>query len=369
MEALGTLAGGIAHDFNNLLMGIQGRVSLMFMKTDSDHPHFAHLTGIEDAVEKGAELAKQLLGLARGGKYEVRPTYLNRLIENSAEMFGRTKKEIRIHKKYQKDLWPVEVDRGQIEQVLLNLYVNAWQAMPEGGDLYLETKNVTLEKRHTKPFGVRSGNYVKFSVADTGVGMDEATRQRVFEPFFTTRAMGGGTGLGLASAYGIIKNHGGMITVQSEPGHGTTFDIHVPASRKEVTEERESSVEVLGGTETVLLVDDERTILDVGKEMLTAVGYKVLLAGTAKEALELYKAHRDEVDVVVLDMIMPDMSGGDVYDKMKEINPEIKALLSSGYSLDGQADEILQRGCDGFIQKPFNVKQLSLKLRGILAKQ
>ena len=368
MEAIGTLAGGIAHDFNNLLMGIQGRVSLILMHTDSDHPHYAHLTGIEDAVEKGADLAKQLLGLARGGKYEVRPTNLNDLVKSSSEMFGRTKKEIRIHKKYQQDLWVVEVDRGQIEQVLLNLYVNAWQAMPGGGDLYLETKNITLNKQYTKALDMEPGNYVELSVTDTGVGMDEATRKRVFEPFFTTREMGGGTGLGLASAYGIIKNHGGMITVDSEPAQGATFNIYLPGSDKEVPKEKAPSEEVSEGTETVLLVDDEDMILNVGKGMLTALGYRVMVAPTGKQAVELYTTHHDEIDMVITDMIMPDMGGGDLYDKLKEINPNVKVLLSSGYSLDGQAGEILRRGCDGFIQKPFNLKELSAKMREILDK-
>ncbi|MDY6989315.1 MAG: PAS domain S-box protein [Thermodesulfobacteriota bacterium] len=366
LEAIGTLAGGIAHDFNNLLMAIQGRISLMLMNLDSEDPNFGFLKGIEDAVKRGAYLSKQLLGFARGGKYEVKATDLNRLVEKSSEMFGRTKKEISIHKKYEKDIWPVEADQGQIEQVLLNLYVNAWQAMPGGGDLYLETKNVTLHRHYTKPFNVEPGNYVKVSLTDTGVGMDEATRQRIFEPFFTTKEMGGGTGLGLASSYGIIKNHGGIISVYSEPGHGTTFDIYMPASGKEPRKEKAPSEEILKGTETVLLVDDEDSILEVGKEMLSALGYKVILAASGGQALGLFKKNRDRIDMVVLDMVMPDIGGGEVYDQLKQIDPKVKVLLSSGYSVDGQANEILKRGCQGFIQKPFAIRELSSKLRQIL---
>ncbi len=369
MEAIGTLAGGIAHDFNNLLMAIQGRASLMLMDTNPNHPHFAHIIGIEDMVRRGADLSKQLLGFARGGKYEVTPTDLNSLLEQSSEMFGRTKKEIRIHRKYQKDLWVVAVDQGQIEQVLVNLYVNAWQAMPEGGDLYLETKNVTLDEVYTKPLNMEPGKYVQISVTDTGVGMDETTRQRVFEPFFTTREMGGGTGLGLASAYGIIRSHGGAIIVYSAPGCGTTFAIYLPASDRQVRMEKGPSAEVLGGKETVFLVDDEEMILEVGKEMLTALGYKVISARGGKQAVELYQQNRDRIDMVILDMIMPDKGGGEVYDKLKEINPKVKVLLSSGYSIEGQANEILERGCNGFIQKPFSAQQLSSKLREILDKQ
>ena len=234
MEAIGTLAGGIAHDFNNLLMGIQGNASLAFCEMDTTHPHYGRLKNIEQYVQQGAELTRQLLGFARGGKYETKLTDLNELVEKGSDMFGRTKKEITIRSKYQKDIWAAEVDQGQIEQVLLNLYVNAWQAMPGGGNLYLQTENVTLDENYVKPYDVSPGRYVKISVTDTGVGMDEATLQRIFEPFFTTKEMGRGTGLGLASAYGIIINHKGIINVYSEKGVGTTFNIYLPASESVV---------------------------------------------------------------------------------------------------------------------------------------
>jgi PAS domain S-box-containing protein len=370
MEAIGTLASGIAHNFNNLLMGILGHVSLILLDTGFDHPHFEHLKGIEHAVEQGAVLNKQLLGFARGGKYKVEVTNLNELIQTSSEMFGPTKKELKIHTKYQKDLWPVEVDQVQIEQVLLNLYVNAWQAMPHGGECYIETSNVELDKKYTESFGIEPGNYVKISVTDTGVGMDKKTQQRVFDPFFTTKAVGRGTGLGLSSAYGIIRNHGGIINVYSERDRGATFNIYLPASDKELPiRERTAADEILKGTETVLLVDDEAMVLDVGEEMLKKMGYMVLLAKSGKEALRLHNEHKDEIDLAILDMIMPDMSGGQVYDKMKELNPRIKTLLSSGYTVDGQAAEILERGCDAFIQKPFNMKELSRKIRELLDKK
>lgn len=366
MKAIGTLAGGIAHDFNNLLMGIQGRASLMFLDTDSDHSHYEHLKSIEDIVESGAGLTKQLLGFARGGKYEVKPTSLNDLIDKTAHLFGRTKKEITLHTSYQKDIWPSEVDRGQIEQVLLNLYVNAWHAMDRGGDLYLQTKNVTLEKKDVAPLGVVPGNYVKISVTDTGVGINEETQSRIFEPFFTTKEMGRGTGLGLASAYGIIQNHGGVIDVDSEKGKGTTFNIYLPASAKKIPKEEDGPTTVLRGTESVLLVDDEDMIIDVGQEILEEMGYKVFLARSGKEAIETYEKNKHEIDMVILDMIMPDMGGGEAYDRMKEVDPNVKVLLSSGYSIEGQASDILARGCNGFIQKPFSVKRLSHTIRQVL---
>jgi two-component system cell cycle sensor histidine kinase/response regulator CckA len=369
MESLGNLAGGVAHDFNNLLMAIQGRTSIMLMRKDSSHPDFGHLNGIEDYVKNAANLTKQLLGFARAGKYEVRPTDINDLIKKSSTLFGRTKKEIAIHSKYQEDVWTLEVDRGQIDQVLLNLFVNAWHAMPGGGDLFTETENVTVDDRFIRPFEVQSGKYVKISITDTGVGMDEATRRRIFEPFFTTRKMGRGTGIGLASVYGIIKNHEGFIDVYSEKGHGTAFKIYLPASEKEAMTEKALAEDIVKGSEGVLLVDDEDMIIDVGKELLGELGYEVLLAGSGQEAIRIYEENEEKIDMVILDMIMPDMSGGDTYDRLKEINPEIKVLLSSGYSINGQATEILNRGCDGFIQKPFNMKQLSQKLREILDKK
>ena len=366
MQAMGTLAGGIAHDFNNLLMGIQGNASLALLDKTSTHPDYERLKNIEQSVKSGGELTKQLLGFARAGRYEIRSTDLNELIRRSSNMFARTKKEITIHIRYQERIWPVEIDQGQIEQVLLNLYVNAWQAMPGGGELYLETENVTLKKKYVKPFDLKPGRYVKISIADTGIGMDKATQQRIFDPFFTTKEMGRGTGLGLASVYGIIKNHDGIINVYSEKGEGSTFTVYLAASEKEVIKEEELPEEVLKGEETVLLVDDEDVIIDVGEEILRELGYNVLIARGGKEAVEIYSRNKDKIDIVILDVIMPEMGGGETYDRMKKMNPDIKVLLLSGYSIDGQAEEILQRGCNGFIQKPFNVSKLSQTMREIL---
>ncbi|MDY7035844.1 MAG: PAS domain S-box protein [Thermodesulfobacteriota bacterium] len=213
MEALGTLAGGIAHDFNKLLMAIQGRTSLLLMDKDPLHPDFEHLSGIEEYIKDASNLTRQLLGFARGGKYQVNPIDISELIEMTSSMFGRTKKQIKIHRQYQKGIWAIEADQGQIEQILMNLYVNAWQAMPGGGDLHIKTENTFLNEDLSRSFEVKRGKHVKISITDTGVGMDEVTRQKIFDPFFTTKEMGRGTGLGLASAYGIIKNHEGIINV------------------------------------------------------------------------------------------------------------------------------------------------------------
>ncbi|HQG30661.1 MAG TPA: PAS domain S-box protein [Deltaproteobacteria bacterium] len=366
MEAIGTLAGGIAHDFNNLLMGILGNISLILMNLDETHPAHDRLKSMEEYVRHGSDLTKQLLGFARGGKYEVKPTDLGRFVCESAELFGRTKKEIRIHRKTQDRLWTVEVDRGQMEQVMLNLYVNAWQAMPGGGDLYLSEENVNLDEIDVNPYGVHPGRYVKVTVTDTGVGMDEAVKARIFEPFFTTKERGRGTGLGLASAYGIVKNHGGFIHVESEKGAGSSFMIYLPASDKEVKEDRKADVEIRKGQGTILLIDDEDMILNVGSEMLASLGYAVVTAAGGKQGIEIYEQNRDSVDLVILDMIMPGMGGKETFEGLRQRDPSVKVLLSSGYSLHGQAEEIIRSGCRGFIQKLFTLGDLSKKIRMIL---
>jgi two-component system cell cycle sensor histidine kinase/response regulator CckA len=366
LEAIGTLAGGIAHDFNNLLMGIQGCTSLMYMDIDSSHPNFEYLHRIESYIKNATSLTKQLLGFARKGKYEIKATDVNDLVNKSSEMFGRTKKEITIHKKCQSDIWPVEVDQFQIEQVLLNLYVNAWQAMSGTGELYIQTENIILNDKDFKLYAMPSGRYVKISVTDTGIGIDENIQHKIFDPFFTTKEVSRGTGLGLASAYGIIKNHGGIINSVSKKGEGATFNIFLPATEKKIFKEKMIQKEILKGTETVLLVDDEDIIIDVSRDLLEKLGYEVLTAKSGIEAVEIYKANPKAIDIVILDMIMPKMGGGDTYEKLKDVDPGVKVLLSSGYSIDGQASKILSRGCDGFIQKPFDIKSLSLEIRKIL---
>ncbi|MFH1148284.1 MAG: PAS domain S-box protein [Pseudomonadota bacterium] len=369
MESIATLAGGIAHDFNNLLMGIQGYTSLMMNSLPPTHNHYDMLKRIEASVTSGAELTKQLLGFARKGKYDVKPVSLNEIIRKSLAIFGRARKEIIIGEKYREDLWAIEGDQGQIEQVLLNLYVNAWQAMPAGGELHLETDNLVVTEDVISPLNLDSGKYVRVSVADTGIGMDEKTQQRIFDPFFTTKEMGRGTGLGLASAYGIIKNHGGIITVKSRVGYGTVFTIYLPASDKEITPDiPPGKAEMEKGSETILLIDDQQIVLEVGKELLDALGYNAILARSGHEAVEVYKQRINEIDLVIIDMIMPGMDGGETYDVLKRLNPGIKTILSTGYSIDGDAAEIMKQGVNAFIQKPFSMKDLANKIREVLDK-
>jgi len=366
MEALSTLGGGVAHDFNNLLMGIQGYISILLNKTEPSHPHYEYFREIDDITKSAAELTKRLLALTRSGKFELKPTDMNRLITKSMRMFRRTKKDLVIQQMFEKDIWSVEADRSQIEQVLLNLYVNACDAMTAGGTLGIRTENAVFEHDEVKSFGVTAGRYVKISVTDTGIGIEESIKQKIFEPFFTTKEMGRGTGLGLAAAYGIVKNHKGFIRVDSEKGKGSTFAICLPASYKDVTEEARPIEESVKGTETVLVVDDEETILKVGIIMLESLGYKVLTAKSGEQAIEVYAQNRSEIDLVILDIIMPRMGGREIYDKLKELNPDIRILISSGYSIYGQAEEIMRRGGKGFIQKPFTIEKLSEMVRKAL---
>ena len=366
MESLGTLAGGIAHDFNNLLMGIQGRSALITMDLGPSHPIQKHLRAIDEHIRSGSHLTKQLLGFARGGQYDVSPTDINKLIHESAEMFGRTRKEIVIETKFHDDTIVTEIDRGQIEQVLLNLYVNAWQAMPHGGHLRLETQMFVLDEEAPQNYGLTLGNYVHLMVQDTGVGMSQSTIRRIFDPFFTTKQKGRGTGLGLASAYGIIKNHGGRISVDSEINRGTTFHIYLPVSEKSVPDEITPNRTICTGSETILLVDDETMIIDVGRSLLEKLGYRVIDAKSGEEALDIVRHNGSKIDLIILDMIMPGMDGGKTFDRIHDLYPQIPVILSSGYTLSGQAGDIIDKGCNGFIQKPFTLSEFSNKVRQIL---
>jgi len=368
LESLGVLAGGIAHNFNNLLGVINGYTSLALLDTGQFHPNYEKLKRIEEEVKNGAKLTGELLGFARGGKYEIKPTNINNILEKTSSVFGTTKKEISFLRQFEGKIWNVEVDQVQMEQVFMNLYLNSQQAMPGGGNIYLTTENIFVDDKRTISPSLNPGKYVKITIKDTGLGMDEKTKARIFEPFFTTKKIGIGTGLGLATVYGIIRNHNGVIFVKSSPGEGTTFDIYLPASEKEIAKEKkEFTTAVAMGKETILLVDDEKPLLEVNKELLKCLGYEVYATGSGQGAIAVYMERKDTIDLVILDMIMPGISGGETFDHLKKINPDIKVLLSSGYSIDGQAQEILSRGCKGFLQKPFNIKELSRKVIAALS--
>ncbi len=364
LESLGVLAGGIAHDFNNMLTSIMGYASLAKDNLSETEILYKYVDVIERAASKAADLTRQLLGFARGGKYVIRPIDLNDVVDNVLQIIKRTiDRIIDVRITRTNELWTVEADQSQIEHVLLNLCINARDAMPDGGILRIETLNYQGKAPHPE---VPDGRYAVLKVSDTGVGIDRRTQQRIFEPFFTTKEPGKGTGMGLAMAYGVIQNHGGFISVDSKVGKGSVFTIYLPATEKTSEVVQPESCEKDTGKGTVLIVDDEYIIRSFGKSALLSLGYKVFEASDGLEAVEIYKQKKDEIDVVVLDVIMPRMGGGQAFKKMKEINPDVKVLLSSGYSISDATQELLDSGARGFLQKPFDMKKLSREIRRIL---
>ena len=368
MEAIGTLAGGIAHDFNNLLMGIQGNISLLRMDTQASKENLQHIELIEQCVKRGSDLTRQLLGFAKNGKYNTKTVDINQIVGDAARLFARTRKTIKIYQHFTPDFRNVDADRGQLDQVLINLLINADQAMPKGGQIILATENIEPEADQQRRLDLKPEKYVRILVEDTGIGMDKQIQARIFEPFFTTKEMGRGTGMGLASAYGIIKNHGGMIDVDSAPGRGSRFFVYLPAVTGTAIAENEADQGIVTGNGTILLVDDEDMVLNVARKMLDRLGYQVIVAQNGWQAVEIYQQRYKDVNMVILDMLMPEMSGSDTYDRLKKINPKIKVLLSSDYSRKGQAGKIVALDQQDYIQKPFDLAQLSKKIASILSR-
>jgi two-component system cell cycle sensor histidine kinase/response regulator CckA len=372
MESMGTLAGGIAHDFNNLLSGILGYASLLKIKIDPDCPTYKYADTIEQSTVKASRLTQQLLAFSRGGKYQSQIINLNKSIDETLHILERTiPKKIQIAKSLASDLWTVEADPSQIEQVLMNLGINARDAMPTGGKLTVTTENVHLNNGFNIGYiEATPGNYVKISISDTGEGIPEGIQSKIFDPFFSTKGKGKGTGLGLAVVYGIVKNHGGYINVKSDPAKGTTsFEILLPMSYKtEETADIVTESKIPGGHETILLVDDEEVLRNLGQEILTDKGYTVFLASNGLEAIKRYKKQGGNIDLVILDMIMPKMDGMETYKRLKGMNSSLKILISSGYSQDTQNHKDFRDGIEGFVQKPYEIDKLTKKVREVLDK-
>ena len=363
MDAIGTLAGGIAHDFNNILMGIQGYASLVKSEFEQGSNEYKRLANIDAYVFSGAEMARQLLGFAQKTSKETSLINLNYLLKITAKLFGRTKKDISIEQNLDKQLWGTLVDEGLIKQVLMNLFVNACQAMPGGGKMLIKSENVVVDESGIE----RSGAYVKVTVADTGVGIDEEIITRIFDPFFTTKERGKGTGLGLATAYGIIKSHKGIFKVKSKPGKGSAFMFFLPASRTKVTPGKVSVEKemIFNGKGMVLLVDDEKGVIEVCSEMLEHLGFQVKAVSNGVEAIEFLKIKNQKIDLVILDMVMPLMNGEETFEKIRALDPEMRILVSSGYSRETEIEKMMKKGCNGFISKPFDIVKLSEKLNTI----
>jgi PAS domain S-box-containing protein len=370
MEAVGTLAGGIAHDFNNLLQAVQGYAQLLLLKKDGDDDGQRELQQIVRAAERGAELTQQLLTFSRKIESELQPIDFNREVENIRLLLERTiPKMIEVEFHLAENLKMVNADPGQVEQILMNLAVNAKDAMPDGGKLIVETANVILDQDYCKIHRVASpGSYVQLTVTDTGHGIDKMTIEHIFEPFYTTKETGKGTGLGLATVYGIVKSHKGHIVCYSEPDEGTTFKIYLPPidSTQEARKAEEHVTEPEGGSETILLVDDEEPIRGLGTQILEEFGYTVLTAADGESALQLYSEEQKKIDLVILDLIMPGMGGKLCLLELLKINLAAKVAIASGYSPDGPTREILKNGAKGFISKPYDLRQMLKVVREVL---
>ncbi|MCP4724393.1 MAG: response regulator, partial [bacterium] len=369
MESIGRLAGGVAHDFNNILTAIMGYSELLKMRfRDTTKIEGQAADVIFNGAERAAVLTKQLLGFARRGKYNPVPLNVNEILKETVLMLERAfDKKVNIGFELDEKIGAIEADKSQMFQVFTNLMINAKDAMPNGGDLRIKTENCEIDSQYAEAHSdFPPGFYVKITVTDNGIGMAKEVVEHIFEPFYSTKGEGKGSGLGLAMVYGIVKNHGGHIHIFSEPGLGSTFTIYIPRSDKEVISETAYSPELVKGESTVLVVDDEEDVRSTAEYMLNELGYKVLFAVDGKDAIEKYKKHSGEIDIVLLDMIMPKKAGSETFLELKEIDPDIKVILSSGYSVDKKTTAMINDGVMGFLQKPYKIIDLSKILYEIL---
>ncbi|MDQ7838730.1 MAG: response regulator [Thermodesulfobacteriota bacterium] len=375
MESLGTLAGGIAHDFNNILTGILGFASLIRTKLPADSPIARYVMQIERSAVRAAELTSMILTFARRGRFEIKTADLNEIVLEVLQILGRTTdRSIKIGHILSPKPCYVDIDSAKMEQVVMNICVNAVEAMPNGGKLTIKTEVSFysfdgMEKK--LPHQPTDGKYVRLSVVDTGGGMDGETRQRIFDPFFTTKGESGGTGLGLAMVYGVINEFNGYIEVESTPGAGTAFSVFLPISKSpseaEKIEEQEKAPDVPKGKgETILLVDDESIIRELGKDALEQLGYNVFVAEDGLAAIDLYEKHRDKIDLVILDLIMPNLGGKETFERLRQINPDIKVVISTGYAKDGVLEPLLDKKANGFIKKPYKIQNMARVVRSAI---
>jgi PAS domain S-box-containing protein len=369
MEAIGTLAGGFAHDFRNMLQVVMGSLELIEFNKDLPEHLRTDLDRIRKAATSGAELVKGMLVFSRKTSVQLEPLNLNKLVESVESLLARSiPKMIKIDVVKAHDLSSIKGDSTQIEQILMNLAINASDAMPDGGTLTIQTMNTVLDEKFCRSHpNTRPGAHVLLSVTDTGTGMNEETVRRIFEPFFTTKEKGKGTGLGLAVVYGIVEQHSARIICESKPSVGTTFKIYFPAV-EEIQEEKylEKKEPPRGQGETILLVDDAPEILEMATRLLNDANYRVIAASNAKDALELYEKHRCEIRLVLLDLIMPEIGGKQCLEALRNMDPNVKVLVITGYTQRGMTQELTDAGARDFILKPFDTPQLLEKIRKII---
>jgi two-component system cell cycle sensor histidine kinase/response regulator CckA len=369
MEAVASLAGGMAHNFNNILVGIMGYAEYLLSKKDADDPDYKALSIIHEGTHRASELTRQLLSSARTGQFNPEKINLNDVVRKALPLIqGTFTKSIEIKTELAADLDPVEGDAGQLEQSLLNLCINARDAMPSGGLIAIETKNQRLDEAFVKDhIEAGEGDYIVVSVSDTGNGIPPSVRGRIFEPFFTTKEERGGTGMGLCSVYGIVKNHKGMITVASEVKKGSAFTLYFPSARKKGDGSLLSrGKKIKGESELILLIDDEPVVREMWGDFLNMLGYRVITARDGKEGVALVEQRRDEIDLVILDLIMPRLGGRETLVKIREIKPDIKVIITSGYTEYEKVKEMLGEKTVGFIPKPSRLEEISHKIREVL---
>jgi PAS domain S-box-containing protein len=363
MEAVGQLAGGIAHDFNNILAVMLGSAELVLRRIPTDDPNRERVQKILDSGRRAKDLTLQMLTFSRKDKLHVQSVPINELTEELTDMLQRgISKKIVIKKDFSPEPPIVTVDVNQVIQALLNICINASDAMGKAGTLTIATSEETVSESVARGVsGAKPGAYGVVTVRDTGPGIPQDVKARIFEPFFTTREQGKGTGLGLSVALGIIHNHEGFITVDSEPDKGACFKVFLPIGTEEsrIAKRAASPVQEHKQGATVLLIDDNAEFLQMGEDILTVLGYKAIKARSGREALSLYSDHRGRVDLVILDMMMPEMDGSDVFDALTSLDPQVKIVLCSGYSLEGVAGRLLKDGAAAFLQKPFDIKEFS----------
>ena len=366
MEAIAALSGGIAHQFNNALSAITGNVDLLEIHFSGDENVADYAKKIKDPVRRMTQLTAQLLAYARGGKYQAKTVSLNDFVRDTLPLVNhKIDPAIHIDIDLPRDMLNVEADLTQMQMVLSAVLTNASEAMDGKGCIRVTCRNMIITNEAVENFpGLKPGEYVNLTITDDGKGMDEETRKRIFEPFFTTKFHG--RGLGMAAVYGIVKNHDGWISVDSEPGKGTGVKIYLPAIHAQVKEPEKPKTERIKGTGTILVIEDDEMVITVCRAMLEGLGYRVLEAKTGHEAINCVKTFDGDINLAILDIILPDMSGKAVYPFLMEARPNLKVIVSSGYSIDGPAKEILDAGAQDFIQKPFTMTALSETLKKLL---
>ncbi len=369
MEAVGTLAGGMAHEFNNLLQVVKGYAQLLLLDVEYKDPGYQRLREIVSAAGRGGELTQQLLTFSRSMESERRPVDLNKEVKQVKRLLDRTfPKSINIELHLEDDLMMLNADPNQIQQTIINVAANAKDAMVEGGRLIIETKLVSLDDQFCLEHPeARPGDFSVLKITDTGHGMDKETLERVFEPFYTNKGLARHSGLGLAVIAGIVKSHSGFILSDSEPGLGTAFQIFLPVPRDQVESLATESVEIhAGGTGTLLLVDDDDPVRELGEEMLAKSGYSVLSAADGESALRLYKKNKERIDLIILDLVMPGMGGERCLGELLRENPQARIIVASGHLPDEQTKEAIEAKTTGFISKPYDMTQMLKVVREAL---